>query len=67
MTSALVAGLPPSAGNERAEVDRRLGDRPVDADIDDLAQRPVQDLDEVRQFTCHYAGVGSPRAADIGA
>jgi len=60
------APLPASDGHHRAEIHGRLGGRPVDADIDDLAQWLVQYLDELRQFTRHYSGVWPPRAVDIG-
>jgi len=66
MTPALHASLPPSAGNDRAEVYSGLGVRPVDADIDDLAELPMQDPDQLWQFPRHRAGVRPPRAIDIG-
>jgi hypothetical protein len=51
--STPVAALPPSAVHEGAEIHSRLGGRPVDADIYDLAQWRMQCFDELRQFMRH--------------
>jgi hypothetical protein len=66
VTPALHAGLPPSAGDDRAEVYSGLGVRPVDADVDDLAELPMQNADQLWQFPRHRPGVRPPRAIDIG-
>jgi len=36
----------------RVRIGRRIGWGPIDFDVDDLAERPMQSPDQLRQFTC---------------
>ena len=36
----------------RVQIGHRIGWGPIDFDVDDLAERPVQSPDRLRQFTC---------------
>jgi hypothetical protein len=68
MTPVLFTVHRPRAGGDLVELEwGRLGGGPVDADVDDFAKRPVQGVDELRQFVRDRARVGPPGAIDVGA
>ena len=56
----------PSPGGHRIEHRGARGGRPVDVDVDDLAERGVQRLDQLGQFPGDRGGVRPPRPVDIG-
>jgi hypothetical protein len=51
----------------RVQISRPLRRRPVDADVVDFAQRSMQSLDELGQFTCDRSRARPPRPIDVAA
>lgn len=51
--------------HDRLEVDRAFCQRPVDVDVEYLAERVVQTSDQLRQFSGNRRRVGPPPAVDV--
>ena len=49
---------------DRLEVELALGRRPVDLDVDDLAQNAVQGADQIRKLGGDQRRMGPPGAVD---